>query len=62
METKETEKTEVDSKAKKEDEKDSSPTSINMRHSFILTNANQSFERYFNEMKRRNLARGLMTS
>lgn len=42
--------------------REESPTSINMRSSFILQNQNKSFDRYFNEMRRRNQQRGLTTT
>ena len=39
-----------------------SPTSHKMKTSFILKHSNKSFDIYFNEMKRRNQAKGLVTA
>jgi hypothetical protein len=42
--------------------REESPTSVQMRSTFTLQNHNQSFERYFTEMKKRNLAKGWVTN
>jgi len=39
-----------------------SPTNITMRSTFIFKNQNNSFEKYFHEMKKRNTNRGLLTT
>merc|ERR1719263_2197430 len=51
--------------AKQEDKKDSglaSPTSISMQNSFIIQNADESFDAYFHTMKKRKQHGGMVDS
>jgi hypothetical protein len=46
---------------KKKESPPDSPTNITMRTTFILQNSNPSFDKYFNEMKKRNQSKGWIT-
>lgn len=54
--------TDESAKVAKGKEENDSPTSLNMKQSFIFKNANKSFDRYFVEMKKRNAAKSLAAS